>query len=135
MPTPTPFPPAKRAGGSVPPRSAAPTPAQAVSPSGSAPVPGAIAPRILSIATSPAVVHDGDVVRWTVRTSPDVVGVSAHVLAYSFALQRRRAGSFALSFSIPRGVPFFFHRTYDLDVVARTAAGATATRTIGVIFR
>lgn len=79
--------------------------------------------------------HDGDVVRWTVRTSKDVVDVSAHVMAYSFPLQRRAPGSFALAFTVPKGVPFFFHRTYDLDVVARTAAGATATTKVGIAFQ
>lgn len=97
--------------------------------------PSASAPHILTIATAPKVVHEGDVVRWTVRTSPDVVAVSAHVLAYSFALQRRAPGSFSLAFTVPKGVPFFFHRTYDLNVVARNAAGATATTVIGIPFQ
>jgi len=92
-------------------------------------------PRILTIATTPKVVHEGDVVRWAVRTSPDVVDVSAHVLTYSFALQRRAPGSFALAFTVPKGVPFFFHRTYDLNVVARNAAGVTASTVVGVPFR
>lgn len=97
--------------------------------------PGASGPHIITIATAPKVVHEGDVVRWSVRTSPDVVDVSAHVLAYSFALQRRAPGSFALAFTVPKGVPFFFHRTYDLSVVARNAAGARATTVIGIPFQ
>jgi len=97
--------------------------------------PAVSGPRILTIATAPKVVHDGDVVRWVVRTSPDVIDVSAHVLAYSFALQRRAPGSFALAFTVPKGVPFFFHRTYNLSVVARNAAGATASTVVGIPFQ
>ncbi len=73
--------------------------------------------------------------QWTVRTSPDVVNVSAHALAYAFALQRRAPGSFGLAFTVPKGVPFFFHRSYQLDVIARSASGATATTTVNIPFQ
>ncbi|HMD02258.1 MAG TPA: hypothetical protein VKG44_04765 [Candidatus Baltobacteraceae bacterium] len=83
-------------------------------------------PQIRSIAATPAVVHSGEVVSWTVRTTPDVSSVTAHVTAYTIPLRRVGAGRFAVSFRIPAGVPPLFHGRYTVQVVAQTAAGLTA---------
>jgi len=89
------------------------------------------APRIVSIATSPEVVHAGDTVRWDVRTTPDVSAVTAKVAAYGFTFVRVAAGHFTLAFAIPQTVPFFFHGDYHLAVVAAAPAGdAEGTATI-----
>jgi hypothetical protein len=80
-------------------------------------------------------VHDGQRVVWDVRTSPDVVSVTANVSAYSLPLVRQEAGHFALYFAIPANVPGVFHGTYNLSVVARTSSGATAARTVSVTFQ
>ncbi len=89
------------------------------------------APRIVSLATSPDVVHAGDTVRWDVRTTPDVSGVTAKVATYGFTFVRVAAGHFTLAFAIPPAVPFFFHGDYRLAVIAAAPAGdAKATATI-----
>lgn len=92
-------------------------------------------PRILSVHTSPAVVHDGDTLLWNVRTTPDVIDVVAHVTAYAFRLQKQAVGQYVLTFTIPHGVPGFFHGTYTLDLVARSAAGSEATMKVPVTFQ
>lgn len=92
-------------------------------------------PRILSVATSPDVVHAGEHAVWDVRTSPDVVSVTATVSVYTLTLVRRAAGRFALDFAVPSNVPGFFHGTYNLQIVARTESGATAARTVSLIFQ
>ncbi len=89
------------------------------------------APRIVSLATSPDVVHAGDTVRWDVRTTPDVSGVTAKVATYGFTFVRVAPGHFTLAFAIPPSVPFFFHGDYRLAVLAAAPAGdAKATATI-----
>lgn len=95
----------------------------------------AAGPRIVSVAVSPPIVHDGDTVRWEVKTSDDVTAVSAKVKVYAFNLQRLGPGRFELAFTIPHGVPGFFHGTYDLDLQARDAAGTVASRTVPVNFQ
>ena len=89
----------------------------------------------MSVSATPTVVHDGDTVHWDVRTTSDVVAVSAKVATYGFDLQRSGPGHFTLGFVIPKGVPFFFHRTYTLDVIARDRAGESATSTIALSFQ
>jgi len=93
------------------------------------------APQIISVHTSPAIIHDGDTLLWTVQTTPDVVDVVAHVTVYAFRLQKHGTGQYILSFTIPHGVPGFFHGNYTLDLVARSATGAEATTKVPVAFQ
>jgi hypothetical protein len=95
----------------------------------------AAGPQILSVATSPGIVHGGEHAIWDVRTSPDVVSVTATVDAYTLTLVRRSAGRFGLDFAVPDNVPGVFHGTYNLQIVARSGTGATAARTVSVIFQ
>ncbi|GAC1310213.1 MAG: hypothetical protein NVSMB21_17760 [Vulcanimicrobiaceae bacterium] len=129
----------------VAPTPVAPTPAAGVSAAAVAPV-ASIAPsaapsaaptgtQILSVRTAPDVVHAGESVRWDVRTSPDIVSVTAHVSAYTIPLQRTGPGRFGLNFAIPASVPAFFHGTYNLEVVGATSAGGTAKRNVSMTFR
>jgi hypothetical protein len=87
------------------------------------------------VQTFPAIVHSGDTLVWNVRTTPDVVDVVAHVTVYAFRLQKHARGLYVLSFTIPPGVPGFFHGTYTLDLVARSASGAEATTKQAVVFQ
>ncbi|GAC1542619.1 MAG: hypothetical protein NVS3B16_07800 [Vulcanimicrobiaceae bacterium] len=80
-------------------------------------------------------VHAGENVTWDVRTTRDIVSVSAHVSAYTIPLQRTGSGRFALSFTVPANVPAFFHGTYNLDVTGETSAGSTAKRTVSMTFQ
>jgi hypothetical protein len=92
-------------------------------------------PRIISVATSPSIVHSGEAVTWNVRTSTDVVSVTAHVSAYTLPLQPQGPGRFFLGFTIPSTVPAVFHGTYSLELTARTQSGATSKRDVPMIFQ
>jgi len=109
------------------PASAAPATAPAAS--------AAPAAQILSVNTSPSVVHAGENVSWDVRTTTDIVAVTAHVSAYTIPLQRTAPGRFALNFTVPSNVPAFFHGTYNLDVTGESSGGATAKRTVSMTFQ
>lgn len=114
---------------------ASPAPTPTPTGSGSPPPAASGEPRIVSVDTSPDVVHAGDNVSWSVRTSADIVSVSAHVATYTIPLRRASAGRFVLNFVVPANVPAFFHGTYALDVIGATSAGATAKRTVSMTFR
>lgn len=102
---------------------------------GPAGAPAYAAPRILSVAATPAVVHQGDSVAWAVRTTPDVVSVEAHVAFYDLHLERTAPGRFALVFHVPAWVPFFFHRVNQVAVTARAADGTTDSRSFPLSFQ
>ncbi len=84
---------------------------------------------------SPSVVHAGDNVVWNVRTTPDIVTVTAHVSAYTLPLQKLGPGRFALNFTVPANVPAVFHGTYALEVTATAGGGATAKSAVSMTFR
>jgi PBP1b-binding outer membrane lipoprotein LpoB len=90
--------------------------------------------QIYSVSASPSVVHDGQAVVWDVRTTPDIVSVTATTTMIALPLQRFSPGHFGLTFAIPRGVPGFFHGTYNMDVSAVSAHGATLHRGIALTF-
>jgi len=92
-------------------------------------------PEIVTIANSPAIAHTGDVVNWTVLTTPDVSSVSARVYVYTIALHRLESGHFAITFTIPRNVPPIFHGRYRVGVTATTAAGRSAYGSFVMEFR
>jgi hypothetical protein len=92
-------------------------------------------PEIVTIANSPAVAHTGDVVNWTVLTTPDVTAVSARVYIYTVPLRRMESGHFAVTFAIPRNVPALFHGRYNVSVTATTAAGRAAHGSFVMEFR
>ncbi|MGH7748675.1 MAG: hypothetical protein ACREQ5_28530, partial [Candidatus Dormibacteria bacterium] len=91
-------------------------------------------PRIFALAASRAVVHNGQSVAWQAHTSPDVVGVVAKVALYSLPFTREGIGRFDLRVAIPSSVPWFFHRRYTLEVIARSADGRTVSRTTSIDF-
>lgn len=79
-------------------------------------------PRILSMSLSSPVAHGGQVLSGTVRTSSNVASVEARIGGYSSAMQKVGVGLFALSYRVPN-LPFFLHRTYTVEVIARNARG------------
>ncbi len=82
-------------------------------------------PAIVDISISATNLHSGDVVSGTVITSSNVASVEARVKSYSAALTRLGVGRFALSMRVP-ALPFFLRGRYQLQVIARNAAGAVA---------
>ena len=108
----------------------------------STPVPRAAAktvatidPQIFSVSVTPGVVHAGQSVSFSARTSTDVATVTGTVTAYTLHFTREAPGRFALSFAIPTSVPGFFHGTYAMNVTARASGGSSATRSVSVTFQ
>ncbi len=125
------------ASGSVGPRATdAPSPSASVSPEAS-PEAGAAAsgPQILALTQSSAVVHAGESIAFSARTSPDVATVTAKVSAYTLPFVRTAPGRFALSFAIPPNVPGLFHGTYSMAIVASEKDGASVSRSIEITFQ
>lgn len=109
----------------IPPASASPT---TTAPPTVSPVP-VLAPEekpaIVDISISATDLHAGDLVSGIVVTTSNVASVEARIKTYSTALNRMGVGRFALSMRVP-ALPFFLRRTYQLQVIARNAAGAVA---------
>ncbi len=116
------------------PANVASAPARAPAPS-PAPVSTPPPPAIYSASATPPIVHGGQALVWDVRTTPDVVSVSARTTMIVLPLQHLGPGHFGLTFSVPQGVPGFFHGTYRMDVSAVTSAGATLHRDVAVTFQ
>jgi hypothetical protein len=92
------------------------------------------APKILGVTLSSPVATGGQVVTGTVQTSPDVTAVQAQILGYSSALSEVSTGYFALSYRVPT-LPAILRRTYTIVVIARNAAGLTATSSLPITIR
>jgi hypothetical protein len=114
----------------------APAPATSASPEASpGSVPAVTGPQILAVTQSSAVVHAGESVAFSAKTSPDVATVTAKVSAYTLPFVRTAPGRFALSFAIPSNVPGMFHGTYSMSIVASEKDGASVSRSIEITFQ
>lgn len=91
-------------------------------------------PRILSMALSTPVAHGGDVVSGTVETTSNVASVEARIAGYSSSMQKVGVGKFALSYRVPN-LPFFLHRTYTIEVIARNTRGDAVTSSLPITIR
>ncbi len=89
---------------------------------------------IYAVWATPKVIHGGDLVQWTVRTSNNVARVTAGIPSYEFTLQRRSNGRFWTAFRIPSGVPAFFRHAYRIVVTAFGAAGERTQTSLTVRF-
>ncbi len=98
-------------------------------------VQAATGPQILAVTQSSAVVHAGESVAFSAKTSPDVATVTAKVSAYTLPFVRTAPGRFALSFAIPPNVPGMFHGTYSMSIVASEKSGASVSRSIEITFQ
>jgi hypothetical protein len=114
----------------------APLPAASVSSQPSPGVaPAAAGPQILALTQSSAVVHAGESIAFSARTSPDVATVTAKVSAYTLPFVRTAPGRFSLSFAIPPNVPGLFHGTYSMSIVASEKDGASVSRALEITFQ
>ncbi len=124
------------ANGAAPVATGAVLPAASASPEASpGSVPAAAGPQILAVTQSSAVVHAGESVAFSAKTSPDVATVTAKVSAYTLPFVRTAPGRFALSFAIPPNVPGMFHGTYSMSIVASERDGASVSRSIEITFQ
>jgi hypothetical protein len=131
-PVPTPAPAPTSTTTPAPPQpSASPNPfAYVVTPS---PAPAAGAPRIVEIALNDRVLHMGGPLLVRVMTSADVTAVVARTMGRQIAIPQGAPGYFAGQEQLPSGIPFFLlGRTYQIEFVASTADGRTASFTMPV---
>jgi hypothetical protein len=128
--------PSGSANGAAPVATSVPSPAASALPEGSPnSEPAAAGPEILAVTQSSAVVHAGEAVAFSAKTSPDVTTVTAKVSAYTLPFVRTAPGRFALSFAIPPNVPGIFHGTYSMSIVASEKDGASTSRSIEITFQ
>jgi hypothetical protein len=86
----------------------------------------------LSYSIGAVVVHPGQTLAGTIRTTPDVTHVALHVFGLSVPMRKTGAGVFSLSWTVP-DLPPLFRRTYTLTAVAVDARGATARQSVRVM--
>ena len=91
-------------------------------------------PRILSMSISSPVAHGGDVVSGTVETSSNVASVEARIAGYSSTMEKVGVGKFVMSYRVPK-LPFFLHRTYNIEVIARNTNGDAVRSSIPITIR
>jgi hypothetical protein len=120
---------------------AAPIQTASPTPVPSAPTPDAIlelppdaAPQILAMHIDHTTVHGGDTVSGSVVTSSNVASVEARIGFYSIPVPKISIGRFAVNYVVPY-LPFFLHRRYTMQVIARNAAGVAVVRTIPIRVR
>lgn len=92
------------------------------------------APQIIAVSISSPVVTGGQVVTGTVETSSNVASVEARIAGYSSTLTKVGVGRFALSYRVPN-LPFFLHRTYAIQVIARNARGDSVSSSLPITVR
>jgi hypothetical protein len=88
-------------------------------------------PRILALILSSSTVRGGETVLGRVRTTSNVASVEVRILGFSRVMTQRAAGDFTLRYLVPL-LPWWLHRTYPIEVVARNADGVQVTRTLQV---
>ncbi len=97
--------------------------------------PGADAPpEILKLDLNKTDLHGGDVMAGTVQTSLNTASLEARIANFSISVPKVSPGLFALSYTVPN-VPFFFHGTYSLDLIARNTAGVATKRSVPITIR
>lgn len=91
-------------------------------------------PRILSMSISTPVAHGGQIVSGTVETTSNVASVEARIAGYTSSMQKIGVGRFALSYRVPN-LPFFLHRTYTIEVIARNTRGDAVSSSVPITIR
>lgn len=83
---------------------------------------------------SKTTVHGGDTVSGEVVTSSNVASVELRIAGFSMTMPKTGPGHFALSYTVPN-VPFFLHKTYTMNVIARNARGDAASTSLPIAVR
>ena len=90
-------------------------------------------PRIVEIAANDRVLHKGGMLLVRITTSPDVTRVLARTMGHEIYIPQMSAGVFSGQEQLPAGIPFFMlNRTYQIEIVATTADGRSASFTVPV---
>jgi len=91
------------------------------------------APRIAEIAVNDRVLHKGGMLLVRITTSPDVTRVIARTWNREIGIPQMSPGVFSGQEQLPTGIPFFMlNRTYQIEIVATTADGRSASFTVPV---
>ncbi|HYW53841.1 MAG TPA: hypothetical protein VE826_07725 [Dongiaceae bacterium] len=90
-------------------------------------------PRITEIAANDRVLHKGGLLLVRITTSPDVTHVLARAMGREIGIPQMSPGVFSGQETLPTGIPFFMlNRTYQIEIVATTADGRSASFTVPV---
>jgi hypothetical protein len=90
-------------------------------------------PRIAEIAANDRVLHKGGLLLVRVTTSPDVTRVIARTWNHEIGIPQISPGVFSGQETLPTNIPFFMlNRTYQIEIVATTADGRSASFTVPV---
>jgi hypothetical protein len=91
------------------------------------------APRISEIAANDRVLHKGGLLLVRITTSLDVTRVVLRGMGHEIAVPQISPGVYSGQEQLPTGIPFFMlNRTYQIEVLATTADGRSASFTVPV---
>lgn len=91
------------------------------------------APQIIEIALNERVIHAGGMLLVKITTSADVTTVVGRTLGHQLAIPQGAPGYFAGQEQLPGNIPFFLlNRTFQIEFVASTADGRTATYSLPI---
>jgi hypothetical protein len=91
-------------------------------------------PKIVNVSLSETTVRGGDTVSGEVITSSNVASVEVRIAGFSMTMPKTSPGHFALSYTVP-SVPFFLHKTYDMNVIARNTRGDATAKSLPITVR
>lgn len=97
---------------------------------GNTPFPGPHPPQILEIDLNDQTIETPGELRVRVLTSVDVAVVTARAAGREIGLPRVQTGVFGGSYQVPQVPSFLSGQTFDVDFIAATADGRTATITL-----
>ena len=80
---------------------------------------------------STPVARGGQVVTGTVETSSNVASVEARIAGFGSSLKKVGVGRFELTYRVPY-LPFFLHKTYNIEVIARNTRGDAVSSSIPI---
>ncbi len=81
---------------------------------------------------SQPVMHRNQRNRWSVTTTADVTRVEALVEGHVVSLTREGPGRFAVEFTVPWYVPFWYNHAWNLRFTAHTPSGGEADKTVTI---
>jgi hypothetical protein len=91
-------------------------------------------PAIHTYDISERVIHSFDTVRGHVETSENVGYVEARITNYALPMTRDGVGRFSLAYKVP-WIPFWLHRSYTLQIIARSVDGVEVKANIPIQLR
>jgi hypothetical protein len=86
------------------------------------------------VVISSTTVRSGDTVSGYIQTSSNVASVELRIAGFSISMVKSGVGRFDLAYTVP-SVPFFLHRTYPMDIIARNTRGDRATTSVPITVR